>query len=160
VTQRQTIWDMLAECVHLLDQPFRASEIVGWFRRHHPEVNESSLRVHIQSATSNVDPKSKAVGLARRTPLLTRIDHGVYVRYAVRPATGDSPPPLPLAMESVGTDRIRGDVILVGCTATKGPMATAAKDLFLGARFVKARAYAEASGRPPLCQPLLRHLAW
>jgi len=26
---------MLEECVGQLDEPFRRSEIVGWFRRHH-----------------------------------------------------------------------------------------------------------------------------
>jgi hypothetical protein len=33
-----TIWEMLAESVRQLDEPFRRSEIIGWFRRHHPEV--------------------------------------------------------------------------------------------------------------------------
>lgn len=40
----RTIWERLAQCVALLDKPFRASEIIGWFRRHHPEVNEASVR--------------------------------------------------------------------------------------------------------------------
>jgi hypothetical protein len=33
-----SIWSMLEECVSQLDEPFRKSEIVGWFRRHYPDV--------------------------------------------------------------------------------------------------------------------------
>ena len=61
-----TIWDRLALCVAQLDEPFRASEMVGWFRRHYPGVNEASLGAHIQSATSNVDARSKIPGMAHR----------------------------------------------------------------------------------------------
>jgi len=74
-----TIWARLEECVSTLNEPFRASEIVGWFRRHYPEVKESSLRAHIQSATSNVDERGT---LGYRSPLITRIDHGLYRRAA------------------------------------------------------------------------------
>jgi hypothetical protein len=31
-----TVWSMLEECISQLDEPFRRSEIIGWFRRHHP----------------------------------------------------------------------------------------------------------------------------
>lgn len=75
-----TIWQLLEECTQRLTPPFRASEIIGYFRRHHPEVNESSLRAHIQVATSNASPQSRGA-FAGRTPLLTRIDHGVYTRF-------------------------------------------------------------------------------
>lgn len=71
-----TIWTLLEECVGSLSEPFRASEIIGWFRRHHPEVNEQSLRTHIQGATGNVSRDSRGT-FATRTPLLTRIDHGL-----------------------------------------------------------------------------------
>lgn len=68
---------MLDECVRSLDEPFRRSEILGWFRRHYPDVNERSISPHIQGATSN------APGGVQydRPALLTRIDHGKYVRY-------------------------------------------------------------------------------
>jgi hypothetical protein len=49
-----SVWSMLAECVGQLDEPFRRSEIIGWFRRHYPQVNESTLAAHIQAATANV----------------------------------------------------------------------------------------------------------
>lgn len=50
---------------------------MAWFRRHHPEVNEASLRAHIQSANST-SPERGTLGY--RAPLITRIDHGLYVR--------------------------------------------------------------------------------
>lgn len=74
-----SIWERLDECVHVLSEPFRASEIVGWFRRHYPDVKEQSLRAHIQGATSNASPASRGP-FARRAPLITRIDHGLYRR--------------------------------------------------------------------------------
>lgn len=75
-----TIWGRLEECVRQLSDPFRASEIIGWFRRHYPDVKEQSLRAHIQVATSNASPGSRGA-FANRRPLITRIDHGLYVRY-------------------------------------------------------------------------------
>lgn len=76
----ETIWDRLAECVGLLSEPFEASEIVGWFQRHYPDVKEQSLRAHIQVATFNASPASRGA-FANRTPLITRIGHGLYRRY-------------------------------------------------------------------------------
>lgn len=78
-----TVWAMLAECVGKLDEPFRRSEIVGWFRRHHPQVNEPTLEAHIQAATANA--KNRAQNhphLAHRAPLLRRVGYGLYVREA------------------------------------------------------------------------------
>lgn len=72
----ETIWARLEECVSYLSEPFRAAEIVSWFRRHYPDVKEQSLRTHIQWATSN----AVAAGFPEREPLLTRVSHGVYVR--------------------------------------------------------------------------------
>jgi hypothetical protein len=72
---------MLAECVGQLDEPFRRSEVVGWFRRHYPEVKESTLAAHIQAATANAGNRARNhPHLAGRAPLLRRIDYGLYVR--------------------------------------------------------------------------------
>jgi hypothetical protein len=82
-----SVWSMLAECVGQLDEPFRRSEIIGWFRRHHPQVNESTLAAHIQAATVNAENRAQNhPHLARRAPLLRRVDHGLYVR-AAKPDT-------------------------------------------------------------------------
>ena len=74
---------MLAECVGQLDEPFRRSEIIGWFRRHYPEVKESTVAAHVQAATANAENRDRNhPHLAKRAPLLRRIDHGLYVRAA------------------------------------------------------------------------------
>lgn len=88
---------MLADCAGRLDEPFRRSEIMGWFRRHHPEVNEATLAAHIQAATANAANRERNFpGVAGRPPLLQRIDHGLYVRasaapQALTPAGGSAP---------------------------------------------------------------------
>ncbi len=85
-----SIWSKLAKCVQHLDEPFRRSEIIGWFRRHHPEVLESSLAAHIQAAT---DAPRRDPRFAGREPLLTRVGHGMYVPY--RPAAPQLMDPVP-----------------------------------------------------------------
>jgi hypothetical protein len=75
-----TIWDRLEECVQYLTEPFRASEMVGWFRRHYPDVKEQSLRAHIQVATSNASAESRGM-FANRRPVITRISHGLFRRF-------------------------------------------------------------------------------
>jgi hypothetical protein len=78
-----SVWSMLAECVGQLDEPFRRSEIIGWFRRHYPQVKEPTLAAHIQAATANAGNRAQNHPyLARRAPLLRRVDHGLYVRAA------------------------------------------------------------------------------
>jgi hypothetical protein len=67
---------MLKECVGQLDEPFRRSEVVGWFRRHYPEVNEATLAAHIQAVTANAPNRAQNHPyLGARAPLLRRIDH-------------------------------------------------------------------------------------
>jgi hypothetical protein len=82
---------MLEECVSQLDEPFRRSEVIGWFRRHHPDVKETTVAAHIYAATANaVNRAENHPYLGRRPPLLLRVDHGLYVR-APGPAAGHDP---------------------------------------------------------------------
>jgi hypothetical protein len=75
------VWSMLEECVSQLDEPFRHSEILGWFRRHHPDVKETTVAAHIYAATSNAANRAKNHPyLGRRPALVRRVDHGLYVR--------------------------------------------------------------------------------
>ena len=83
-----TVWSLLEECIGQLAEPFRRSEIVGWFRRHHPEVNEATLAAHIQAATANAPNRAQNNALGTRAPLLRRVDHGLYVRAAQVPEAG------------------------------------------------------------------------
>lgn len=69
------------ECVARLDEPFRRSGVVGWFRRHYPDVKETTLAAHIYAATANATNRAENHPyLSRRDPLLRRIDQGLYVR--------------------------------------------------------------------------------
>ena len=48
-----SVWSMLEECVGQLDEPFRRSEVMGWFRRHYPDVKETTVAAHVYAATAN-----------------------------------------------------------------------------------------------------------
>lgn len=101
----ESIWARLDECVQSLSEPFTAAEIMSWFRRHHPEVKETSIRAHIQSANSTSPDRGT---LGYRPPLITRVQHGVYVRAAAPQALTLSDParagrPTAPAQEAPGT---------------------------------------------------------
>jgi hypothetical protein len=93
---------MLEECVGQLDEPFRRSEVIGWFRRHYPEVNEATLGAHIQAATANALNRAQNNPLGTRAPLLRRIDHGLYVR------AGQEAQAVPVLTAAAALDSARG----------------------------------------------------
>jgi hypothetical protein len=141
-----SIWSLLEYCVWQLDEPFRRSEIIGWFRRHHPEVLESSLAVHIQGATADVPNRGQ---FASREPLLVRVDRGLYRRaeHLSRPVMRESP--LGESMPSTVTEAEDGPAaVLVGCVKTKQSVPARAADLYRSELFRRRRAYAEARGVP------------
>ena len=93
---------MLEECVSQLDEPFRKSEIVGWFRRHYPDVKESTLTAHVQAATANAPNRAQNHPYhGSRAPLLRRIDHGLYVRAAARVSEAASGQRVPSATVTI-----------------------------------------------------------
>jgi uncharacterized HhH-GPD family protein len=71
-----------------------------------------------------------------------QLDRGVVVFRRARQPRRDMAPP-----RSFGAD-VEADLILVGCTKTKGRVAAPAKDLFISALFNKRRRYAETTGKP------------
>jgi hypothetical protein len=144
-----TVWSMLEECVSQLDEPFRRSEIIGWFRRRHPGVNESTLAAHIQAATANATNRAQNNPLGTRRPLLRRVDHGLYVRAGQprEPAVGDEQAQLTGGPPEPGW-RSDADVVLIGCVRTKKAAASAASELFASPLFAGRRRYAAGSGRP------------
>lgn len=71
--------EKLVECARSMSGTFTRQEIVSWFRRHHPEVKESTLGAYIQALTSNSTNRERNhPGLANRTPLFDRVGHGLY----------------------------------------------------------------------------------
>lgn len=139
---------MLEECVGQLDEPFRRSEIIGWFRRHYPQVKESTLAAHIQAATSNATNRAQNHPYhGQQSPLLRRIDHGLYVR-AGQPLGQPQAPALVDLPERVTRRGPASDVILIGCVRTKRATASAAADLFVSPLFVGRHRFAMASGLP------------
>jgi hypothetical protein len=145
-----TVWSMLEECISQLDEPFRRSEIIGWFRRHHPGVNESTLAAHIQAATANATNRAQNNPLGTRRPLLRRVDHGLYVRAGQprEPAVDDDGQAQLSAGRPEPGRRWEADVILIGCVRTKKAVASAASELFASPLFAGRRRYAAGSGRP------------
>jgi hypothetical protein len=82
-----TIWEMLAEAVHELPEPFTRRDVLEWFERNRPTVNPSSVSTHLQFATSNRGGTTPGM-FDGREPLVTRIEHGRYIRFtgAAEPA--------------------------------------------------------------------------
>jgi hypothetical protein len=145
-----TVWSMLEECVSQLDEPFRRSEIIGWFRRHHPEVNESTLAAHIQAATANAANRAQNNPLGTRRPLVRRVDHGLYVRAGQpgQPAIDDDQDVQLSAGQTEPGQGRDADVILIGCVRTKKADASPASELFASPLFEGRRRHAASSGRP------------
>ena len=145
-----TVWSMLEECISQLDEPFRRSEIIGWFRRHHPGVNESTLAAHIRAATANATNRAQNNPLGARRPLLRRVDHGLYVKTGQprEPAVDDDEDVQLSAGRPEPRRRCDADVILIGCVRTKKAVASPASELFASPLFEGRRRYAAGSGRP------------
>ena len=144
------MWSLLEECVSQLDEPFRRSEIIGWFRRHHPGVNESALAAHVQAATANAANRAQNNPLGTRRPLLRRVEHGPYVRAGQRsePAVDDDEDAQLGAGRPEPGRREGADVILIGCVRAKKAVASAACELSASPLFEGRRRYAAGSGRP------------
>jgi hypothetical protein len=141
-----TVWSMLEECVGQLDEPFRRSEIIGWFRRHYPDVNEATLAAHVQAATANATNRAQNNPLGARLPLLRRIDHGLYVRAGRKSAVDETLQVNTLEPQTEGS--ADADMVLVGCVRTKHAAASAASKLFASPLFEGRHRYAVASGLP------------
>ena len=103
----------------LSTQPGERPGIIGWFRRHHPEVNEATLAAHIQAATINAANRAQNNPLGTRAALLRRIDHGLHVRTTQlqKPAAHGAVPVS--AQELTGLRGGAPDLVLIGCVRTK-----------------------------------------
>ncbi|MGY1640860.1 DUF6884 domain-containing protein [Geodermatophilus sp. SYSU D00703] len=143
MTTVETIWDLVRRGADTLPEPFSSKRLIDWVIRQRPDVQESSVRTHIQYATANAGNARNPFG--HRRPLLDRVGHGEYRRHRPSAGTPAPPTPQPTAQPPVVG---RADVVLVGCSDSKAPSARPAERLFTGAAFVKGRAHALATGRP------------
>ncbi|MCW2904956.1 MAG: hypothetical protein JWO67_7221 [Streptosporangiaceae bacterium] len=144
----ETIWDLVRQASEALPEPFSRASLVSWVTRHRPDVEPSSVGVHIQYATANATNANNP--FRNRVPLLERVGHGEYRRYRPGAATlspADEARPVQSApVPSTGTSTAH--VVLVGCSSSKAPTARPAAELFTGAAFTKARTHAERAGVP------------
>lgn len=127
------IWELLGEAVAELPEPFSRQDVLAWFAAHHPDAVPASISAHLQFATSNA-PISSRGAFAHRTPLVTGVGRGEYVRYQHSP---DDP------ADDIARDF---DIVLVGCARAQRLSPTRAADLYVSPGFRRRRAIAEAAG--------------
>jgi hypothetical protein len=129
-----TIWELVAEAAGALPEPFSRAALINWVSARRPDVGIASIATHVQFATAN----SGSAGhnpFAGRTPLLHRVDRGLYERYRgpeVEAPSGEAP----------------ARVVLVASSGAHGPSPVPVAALFRSAGFASARAHAEQSGVP------------
>lgn len=70
-----TVWSLLEECIRRLDEPITRGDVLEWFRKHHPWVNERTIGVHIQGTIENA-PNRASSQFGNRAPLLRRTAPG------------------------------------------------------------------------------------
>jgi len=74
-----TVAQKLEECAASMSGTFTRQEILSWFRRHYPDVPESTIGAHIQAMTSNASNRERnSPGLGSKPPLFDRLGHGLY----------------------------------------------------------------------------------
>jgi hypothetical protein len=129
-----TIWELVADAARALPEPFSRAALINWVSARRPEVGVSSIAAHIQFATDNAGSTGHNP-FAGRTPLLHRVDRGLYRRY--RSETGEHPAPQ-------GASRV---VLIASSGATAGQPQPVAR-LFESAGFAVAREHAVRSGHP------------
>ena len=129
-----TIWELVAEAAGKLPEPFSRAALINWISARRPDVGIASIATHIQFATAN----SGSAGhnpFDARTPLLRRVDRGLYERYrgdVVETPAGEAP--------------VR--VVLVASAGAHGPAPEPVATLFRSPGFASARAQAEHSRLP------------
>lgn len=145
---RRTIYRLMSESVAALPEPFTRQEILSWFRRHYPAVNPATVCAHIQFATSN--PKDRGA-FAHRTPVITRIAHGAYVRHRPPSSAVDQSPLVGTSFRAslpAGAAPIQDqfDVVLVGCARSKRDVPGPAAVLSTSTPLLQRRAIAQVVG--------------
>jgi hypothetical protein len=129
-----TIWELLGEAAATLPEPFSRAALINWIGARRPDVGAASIASHIQFATDNAGGHLSGP-FADRTPLLHRVERGLYLRY--RPeGTGNR------ALEAPSSGR----VVLVGSSGAVATTPRPAAELFESPGFAAARDRAVRSG--------------
>jgi hypothetical protein len=135
-----TIWELVAEGAATLPEPFSRAALITWVSARRPDVGVSSIAKHIQFATANAQ-STGGNPFSERTPLLYRVDRGLYRRYS--PASGDADVP---AGTSGRASPAR--VVLVGSSGATGAAPVPVAELFESPGFARTRDRAVRSGIP------------
>jgi hypothetical protein len=125
-----TIWQLLDDASRALPEPFSRAALINWVSARRPDVGVASIAKDIQAATGNAGHPPSG-----RTPLLHRVDRGLYRRH--RPGFEDGPP-----------EDETGRVVLVGSSGELSGTARPAEELFTSSGFAHAREHAVRSGHP------------
>lgn len=129
-----TIWELLEEASATLPEPFSRAALLNWISARRPDVGIASIAAHLSFATDNAR-HSGTTPFAGRTPLLHRVDRGLYLRY--RPAAGSRPAP-----EVPRSAR----VVLLGSSGAVAAAPAPAAELYRSPGFAAAREEAVRSG--------------
>jgi len=131
-----TIWELVADGAATLPEPFSRAALINWVSARRPEVGVSSIAAHIQFATANAASAGHNP-FADRTPLLTRVGRGQYLRY--REVDGE---------ELNGAAVRSGRVVLIGSSGAIADEPRPAGELFRSDGFGRAREHARSSRLP------------
>ncbi|RBY91057.1 DUF6884 domain-containing protein [Blastococcus sp. TF02A-30] len=149
-----SIWALLEEAAATLPEPFSRASLISWVEQRRPDVETSSISVHIQYATAGA-PNRDRHPLGRRAPFLERVDRGLYRRHhggGGRTPRSERPPEQAVPAAPL-TDEARARtgsarVLLVGCSNRKASGPAPARELFQGDGFRRARDRAVRMGVP------------
>jgi hypothetical protein len=131
-----TIWELVAEGAATLPEPFSRAALINWVSARRPDVGVSSIAAHIQFATANAGHAGHNP-FAGRTPLLYRVDRGLYLRFRE------------FTHEQVAAAAVPGRrVVVIGSSGSTATIPAPVARLFESAGFARAREYAVRAGLP------------
>ncbi|MDT0166473.1 hypothetical protein Q9R32_12990 [Actinotalea sp. AC32] len=139
------VHELLDECARSLPAPFTRAQISAWFRRHYPDVRETTLSTHIAGLTVVGDETQGRHQFAGKRAVLRRVATGLYAPAGGTAGVQAIEPDLPTVTHPHGA---RGDVVLIGCVKSKLARAAPARELYTGTLFTRRLAYAQRSGVP------------
>jgi hypothetical protein len=155
VKDTRPVHELMDECARALGDSFTRDDITRWFRRNYPDLESTTVAIHISGLTAGRNPDSFP-HLSKIPPVFERVGPGLYQRTRretahPRPTTRS---PVVVARGRTGPTPARPadaeppDAVLVGCATSTLAQAAPARDLYNGALFARRRDYGERSGAP------------